>query len=98
MDNSYKLTRNQMRPLINMNGTSRHELVKQRTWAMSALSEAMDALSGTHPHGRDYQGYTDNMQFARDLAMFKDRHEMLKKLYSELEAEALAIQEERECE
>lgn len=42
-------------PQVNINGTSRGELVKQHSAALNALESALSAMRRTEPHGRDYQ-------------------------------------------
>lgn len=42
-------------PTVNLNGTSRQELVKQQLDAWHALEAAMTAMKAAAPHGRDYQ-------------------------------------------
>lgn len=42
-------------PQVNMNGTSRAELVSNYSNAQIALIRAIDAVRMTSPHGRDFQ-------------------------------------------
>ncbi len=42
-------------PIVNINGTSREQLVKQYTDAMIAIENAGGLLQNSAPHGRDYQ-------------------------------------------
>jgi hypothetical protein len=41
-------------PHLNMNGTSKDELISQYTGAIAAMNIAIDMLQLTNPHGRDY--------------------------------------------
>ena len=41
-------------PLVHLNGTSREELLRQITEAMSALTDAVTALNNACPNLRDY--------------------------------------------
>ena len=42
-------------PIVNLNGTSREELINQIQQANAAINNAIDALMDAMPHGRDYQ-------------------------------------------
>jgi len=42
-------------PAVNINGTSRKELLRQCIEARAAVIAAFKALQGFSPHGRDYQ-------------------------------------------
>jgi len=42
-------------PIVNLNGTSGAELAEQCKAAWAALQDALQALQGMAPHGRDYQ-------------------------------------------
>lgn len=93
---NYKVTRGQMRPLINMNGDRRETLVEQRTKALNAISDALRALIDTCPHGRNYQGYPNDNQYRRDKALYDNRYNVLYELHREIERETLAIHEKEE--
>lgn len=54
-------------PIVNHNGTSRGDLVRQRIIASSALDGAIDALKGMAPHGRDYPSGPDAFNTDRDI-------------------------------
>lgn len=90
---TYALTRGQMRPLINLNGTTREALVEQRTVVLASLWKAIEDMREHVPHGRDYQGYKDDMQYTRDRALWELRMSRLVDLREEIMAEAVAIQE-----
>jgi hypothetical protein len=80
-----------MKPIVNLNGTSRDDLIEQRMLAREAIRQAMEALQQTEPNGRDYIGHKE--AYERDLAIYRQRLAMLDKLYNELELEAIAIQD-----
>lgn len=80
-----------MNPVVNMNGTSREELVQQRRDIADSLMEAMKALQESKPHGRDYIG--KDHQYSLDRALFNERFAMLDKLRNDILDEALAIQQ-----
>lgn len=78
-----------MKPMININGTSREDLAEQRINARNAIGKAMQAFGELRPHGRDYQGFPE--QYQSDLAIHQNRMKMLNKLYNDLELEAEEI-------
>jgi hypothetical protein len=80
---------NLMRPKININGSSRKELVDFRIAAVRTIQQLMIDLQHTKPHGRDYMG--DSERFAADNAIYRDRFALLDKLRNEIHDEALAI-------
>lgn len=47
-------------PQININGTTRSDLLELYIDAKRALEHAITALSAAEPHGRDYQTYPDH--------------------------------------
>ena len=69
-------------------GTPKNLLVEARSNAALALEEALDALSETAPHGRDY--YTPDA-FARALELYRERYTTLETMARKLRAEAEAI-------
>lgn len=79
-----------MRPFVNINGTSRKELIDQRLDAAVAVNAALAALQKTLPHGRDYIG--DPARYDHDRSVHWKRVDKLKELYDELHEEALQIQ------
>ena len=50
-----------MTPIVNINGTSRDELVSQRLAITNALHDALDKIGRAVPHGRDYIGSLDRI-------------------------------------
>jgi hypothetical protein len=81
-----------MRPFVNINGTTRAELVNQRREALDAILAAMKALETSLPHGRDYIG--DPARYDHDRGIYRARFAKLDELYNEILEEALAIQKE----
>lgn len=79
-----------MNPSININGTSREELVNTRRNVLDKIDELMKAIQETKPHGRDYIG--KDHQYSLDRKLYADRFAMLDKLRNEILDEALDIQ------
>lgn len=79
-----------MEPMVNLNGTSRDELVRVRIDAALAISDALLKLRALRPHGRDYLGDTNAYQ--RDLAIYEDRFASLRQIMNEIDDEAEQIQ------
>lgn len=79
-----------MRPSVNLNGTSRKELIEQRLDAANAVRLAMEAVQKMCPHGRDYIG--DPVNFDHDRGVHWRRLEKLKEIYEDLHEEAEQIQ------
>lgn len=82
---------NLMQPIVNINGTSRKELVQQRIDTMRAIEEVMVKLQTSKPHMRDYLG--NNERYNSDLAIYSARFATLDKMRNEVQDEALAIHE-----
>lgn len=80
-----------MRPIVNLNGTSREELIEQRVTARVAVWELLCALAKLRPHARDYGDRVD--RYKEDLKIHNERYAHVDRLYNVLEREALAIQE-----
>ena len=80
-----------MKPIVNINGTSREELIEQRIDARRAVTDLISALRHTVPHGRDYIGNQE--AFDRDRAICRERFAALYTLYNTLLDEALNIQD-----
>ena len=53
-----------IRPTININGTSKDDLIDPRIKAMGLLRDAIEALKQVTPNGRDYPG--DDAPYAAD--------------------------------
>ena len=80
-----------MKPIINLNGTSRAELVETRIKARQACLDLIHKLGATAPNGRDYIGQPE--AYKRDRDIYRQRFAFLDALYNTLGDEALAIQE-----
>jgi hypothetical protein len=80
-----------MQPVVNLNGSSRDDLIAQRIALRSALMDAMKALSNMSPHLRDYSDVSD---WQRDRAVYVERFKALDRLYEEVGEEAASIAEQ----
>ena len=78
-----------IKPVININGSSKDDLFGPRLDAMDRIGEAIEELKKVTPNGRDYPG--DNDQCLADRKIHYDRIKVLQDLYIELYDEALAI-------
>lgn len=80
-------------PIVNLNGTSRQELMQQLLDVKRAGEVLLDALTLACPHGRDYQHLpTGSIQSA--IAQHKARAKTVVDLVSEIEAIAVAIRKQ----
>lgn len=80
-------------PVVNMNGTSREELIEQRRHQLDWLRAALGAFRNAVPHARDWQtdpqrGYTK----AREI--HARRVTLLNKIKNEIEEEAFLLSKE----
>ena len=80
-----------MHPIVNINGTSRDDLVKMRIEARRAIHEALRALQELSPHGRDYIGNRD--AWKRDSDIYCERFRILDAMANDLLDEGVAIME-----
>jgi hypothetical protein len=80
-----------MQPIVNINGTSRDDLVKMRIEARRAIHEALRALQELSPHGRDYIGNRD--AWKRDSDIYCERFRILDAMANDLLDEGVAIME-----
>jgi hypothetical protein len=78
-------------PVVNINGTSRQELVDVRVEAIDAIRGAIKAISDCSPNGRDYQTAAKG-EFEIARKKYVERFLFLNRLINELEEEAIAIQ------
>jgi len=64
-----------MVPTVHLNGTGRDELLAQITNAISAISDALDAMAKASPHPRDFyvQPADDMGNTAWDIALAQHR-------------------------
>ncbi len=79
-----------MNPVVNLNGSSRDELIRARVAARDAILAAMQALQETAPHGRDY---FDHDTWAADRAVYVQRFAALDAIANALLDEAVAVME-----
>lgn len=81
-----------MHPIVNINGTSRDDLVKMRIEARRAIHEALRALQELSPHGRDYIG--DRDAWKRDSDIYCERFRILDAMSNDLLDEAAKLIED----
>ena len=80
-----------MQPVVNLNGTSREELINQRLGFSAALMDVITALSNMSPQMRDYR---DATEWQRDRAIYVERFRALDRLYSEVIEEVASLSEQ----
>ena len=76
-------------PIIHMNGTSRQELIDQRTAVLDTIRATLTALGKMSPNGRDYYpvpGLWDLADQVHGTRIYR-----LKEIHDEILAEAIAI-------
>lgn len=80
-------------PRINLNGTSKGELLQQQLTALDAINAAIDALCAAAPNGRDYQTLPSG---AVQLAMSEHttRLKLLQTVQDELQTIAMHISDQ----
>lgn len=77
-------------PQVNLNGTSKKELLEQQVTALHAINAAIDALCAASPNGRDYQTLPKGaVQLA--LSEHQARLKLLHTVQDELQTIALHI-------
>ena len=81
-----------IKPIININGSSREDLMRGRIDAIDALEKAIKMLKLVTPNGRDYPN--DLTQCIADRDKHYSRINQLRDIQSELLDEALYIQRE----
>jgi hypothetical protein len=81
-------------PTININGSSKDDLLMPRLNAMDLLMEAIEALKQTTPNGRDYLG--NNTACIADREEHYVRLAKLRAIHDEIMSEALYIKEQGE--
>ena len=81
-----------IKPTININGTSKDDLINPRRDAISALSDIIETLKLVTPNGRDYP--RDPIQCVADRDKHFARINQLRDIQKELLEEALYIQRE----
>lgn len=78
-------------PIVNINGTSKEELLKPIYNAYRAVQEAYEAVCKTAPHGRDYQVSLEG-EYAVARRDFHRRAGELLKIQEELQALYIGIE------
>lgn len=74
-------------PKVNINGTSKKELLRNYIDAKSSIDAAVEKMNKIMPHGRDYQTYENSSEmYQRDRAIFY-------KLISDLQFIKIALEE-----
>jgi len=61
-----------VKPIININGTAKEDLIDSLIAASAGVQKASDAMRSCMPNGRDYQSYGQHSTLLCDLA--RDRH------------------------
>jgi hypothetical protein len=82
-------------PVVNLNGSSKESLLQDYLAIMRALEAANKAMAEATPHGRDFQTVPNGEwvgQKAREA--FHERRALIRAMYAEFEAVALAISEQ----
>lgn len=70
-------------PHLNINGTSKHELMMQLEHAAHTLQTALKSLNEAAPHGRDYQTVTPAL-FTLARMQHYERYKKIKEVYNEI--------------
>ena len=76
-------------PTININGSSKDDLINARLAALDHINDVIEALKQVTPNGRDYPGDTERCMADRQIHY--DRISALRVLYNHLYEEAIAI-------
>jgi hypothetical protein len=79
-------------PIVNINGTSREELVEQRREVYQALRVVLEKLRAMSPNGRDFQTDATGAQFKAARHQHECRVKLIQSLREELGQEAIALQ------
>lgn len=78
-------------PHVNLNGTSREQLVEQQVAFCEALSAAIQVLREAAPNARDYQRPGEQTDYLADCAEHQRRDRTLHAMLADVEATAYAI-------
>ena len=81
-------------PTVHLNGTSKQELLDQLKNAFRAVREAEAIVRKAYPHGRDYYVQTDTGGIEEAMRQHGRRLVSLNNIANELEAIAIAVQEQ----
>ncbi len=84
----------QIIPIVNINGTSKTELIQGRCDAASAVRAALAAIAQQSPHPRDWQTDESLGGYQEARSIHYNRLRLLNQLHDDLEAEAIAIDEQ----
>lgn len=76
-------------PIVNINGTSKDDLINPRLAALDHINDVIEELKNITPNGRDYPGDTERCMADRQIHY--DRINTLRTLYNHLYEEAIAI-------
>ena len=82
-------------PTVNLNGTSKDSLLGDYLAIRNALNAAEMAFREATPHGRDYQTVpAGDAKASRAREAFHERRAILRAMAAEIEAVAIAINEQ----
>jgi len=81
-----------IKPQINLNGTSKEQLLQQQMIVMAGFRELLSAMSDAMPHGRDYQFRPSEYPLARDAWL--ERMKAIQAIEAEIFDHAMAISDE----
>lgn len=81
-----------IKPQLNINGSSKDDLLMPRLNAMDLIMEAIEALKQATPNGRDYPGNAVACTADRETHYY--RLKAMRKLYDEIMAEAVYIRDQ----
>lgn len=82
-------------PRVNLNGTSKDELVRQYTKVMRKLSDTLGLMGEAMPHGRDFQTM-NNPEFHAEQARkaWRERMTIIRELRDEIAYFAISINDQ----
>lgn len=78
-------------PQVNLNGTSRDELVRQQLAVLAAFRVLQQAMAEASPNGRDYQLRPAEFKPAQEA--WWERMQAVEDMRREIETHAMAIQD-----
>lgn len=79
----FEMARELTYPRVNINGTGKQQLIETLKDAHQTLSDAIDVLGQTAPHGRDYQTLPEGM-YTRAREDYEKRIAMLVRVRDEI--------------
>lgn len=85
-----------VQPIVNLNGTTKENLVNQLRHVLDALRQVESAMAEANPHGRDYQNSRidgQNLVYAAADA-WHERRAVIAKLKQEIEEHAFKISQQ----